>query len=243
MSRQKSRALLDIVAFGAHPDDVELTCGGTIAKSARQGHRVGIVDATRGELGTRGTVATRAREAERASRILGVATRENLGLPDGYLSTAPEAPRSIVEAIRRLRPWIVIVPSEASRHPDHRALSRLVKEACFFSGLERWDAKGAPWRPRKIVTSTTYLPVPPSFLVDISDDFEVKLRAIRSFKSQIRGVDRLGDIFPSSRSLIDTIKNIHSGYGAIAQAKFAEPFLQHEVIVIDDLLELPLASV
>src|SRR6185503_2437124 len=117
------------------------------------------------------------------------------------------------------------------------------REACFFSGLERWDAKGAPWRPRKIVTCTTYLPVSPSFLVDISDDFEAKLRAIRSFTSQIRGADRLGDIFPTGRSLIDAIKNIHSGYGAMAQTIFAEPFIQQEVMVIDDLLDLPLISV
>lgn len=243
MSRQKSRALLDIVAFGAHPDDVELTCGGTLAKSARQGHKIGIVDATRGELGTRGSVATRAREAEKASRILGVATRENLGLPDGHLSTAPDALRSIVEAIRRLRPSVVITPSEESRHPDHRALARLVREACFFSGLERWDAGGVPWRPRKIVTSTTYLPVSPSFLVDITDDFQAKLRAIHAYASQIRGADRLGDIFPSGRKLIDAITSIHGNYGAMAQVKFAEPFVCKEAMVVDDLLGLPLLSV
>jgi len=231
-----------VLAFGAHPDDVELTAGGTLAKAVRQGYSVGIIDATRGEMGTRGTVETRAREAARAAKILGARLRENLALPDGSLSTARDAPRRIVEVLRDLRPRVVIAPYWESRHPDHRALALLVRDAFFFAGVKNWPARGRAGRPGKLIFTLAYCEACPTFYVDVSRDFQVKLRSIRAYGSQVSGQDRLGDVFSTGRSLIDTITAIHSAYGAAAQAKYAEPYWMREAVCFDDVLRIPLIS-
>jgi bacillithiol biosynthesis deacetylase BshB1 len=227
LSRKKTPSGgLHLVVFGAHPDDAELVAGGSLAKMARLGYRVGIVDATRGEAGSRGTPAARAREAARAARILGVAVRENLGLPDAHLEVNEEARRAVTTAIRRLRPEIVVVPYEESRHPDHRALFTLVRDAFFLAALRRWRADGAPWTPRHLLYALAYQrDLQPGFLVDISDVFHLKERAIRTFASQLAGARSLGDIRSSDRPLLETIRVIHGYYGWLIGRRFAEPFL------------------
>lgn len=217
---------LHLVVFGAHPDDAELAAGGILAKLARQGYRVGIVDATRGEAGTRGTPEIRAREASRASRILGLAVRENLGLADGYVEANEESRRAVVQAIRSLRPEIVVVPNGASRHPDHRALFTLVRDACFLSGLRRWRAAGDPWKPRRLLFALAFQNVSPRFLVDISDVYDVKERAIRAYTSQIASIKGLGDVRAAGRPLLESVRIIHGYYGWLIGRRYAEPFTE-----------------
>ncbi len=243
MSTQKSSYDIDLLAFGAHPDDVELTAGGTLAKAVRQGYAVGIVDATRGELGTRGSATVRAREAARAAKMLGARVRENLGLPDGHLSAASDGLKRVVEALRALRPRVVIAPYWESRHPDHRALAFLVRDAVFLAGVKHWPARGAAARPAKLIYALAYSDAAPSFYVDVSLDFSKKLRAIRTYRSQVFGRDRLGDIFPSGRPLMDAIRVIHAGYGATAQVEYAEPFWMREAMRVDDVTRIPLISI
>jgi bacillithiol biosynthesis deacetylase BshB1 len=183
-----SGAGFDIAGICAHPDDAELVMGGTLAMEARRGRRVALVDLTRGESGSRGDPATRAREAAEAARILGVAHRESLGLPDARLAAGPDSRDVIVEALRRLRPRVVITQHWDQRHPDHSAAGRLVYDACFVAGLRAYRPDlGAAWRPPKIVYSlsmTEMAELVPSFVVDITATWDTKLRAIRAFTSQ-----------------------------------------------------------
>jgi len=174
-----------VVAFAAHPDDVELYAGGLCAALARAGVRVALVDLTRGELGTRGDVATRAREAEEAARILGAASRECLGLPDGGISAAdPAQARAVVAALRRHRPSLVLAPWEADPHPDHGEASRLVRRACFLARLARYPADGAPFAPGPVLFYEQKTPFEPDVVVDIGGDLETKRAAVRAFASQ-----------------------------------------------------------
>ncbi len=228
----------DLLVFGAHPDDAELVAGGTMSKMARRGCRVCIVDATAGEAGTRGTPAIRAREAARAARILGVARRENLGLPDGHLESNEPSRRVVVEAIRRLRPRIIVAPHETSRHPDHRALARLVHDAVFLAGLRRWRAAGDPWKPAVVASAVAYLDVAPAFLIDVSRDFARKLRSLRAYRTQVAGARRLGDVPATGRPLLETIAVFHGFYGAQIGRKFAEPFWLPKGIELEDLRHL-----
>jgi bacillithiol biosynthesis deacetylase BshB1 len=180
----------DIAAVFAHPDDAELTCGGTLALEAARGRRIALVDLTRGESGSRGTPETRAAEAEAAARILGVAHRESLGLPDSRLVAAPDARDVVVEALRRLRPRLVLLPHWEQRHPDHTAASRLVYDAWFVSGLRNYRPElGAAFRPAKLVyvpAVTEPVEAPPSFVVDVTPVWETKLQALEAFASQFR---------------------------------------------------------
>src|SRR5690349_24944262 len=173
---------LNVLAIFAHRDDAELTCGGTLIKLASQGHRTGILDLTEGEMGTRGTAAIRAEEAERAAAVLGLAVRENLKLPDAGIVNTPETRRLVARVIRRHRPTIVIAPARQGRHPDHRIAAELVRDACFISGLAKVEPDLPKHRPRKVVHCVTYREdnQRPTFVVDITDQFERKLEAIRS---------------------------------------------------------------
>src|SRR5512134_1412439 len=178
----------DIAAVCAHPDDAELVMGGTIAREAARGRRVALVDLTRGESGSRGTPETRAAEAAEAARILGAAHRESLGLPDAQLSAVPEHKDPLVEAIRRLRPRVVLLQHWDQRHPDHAAASRIVYDACFLAGLRNYrDDLGPAFRPTKLAyaaTMTEANDVRPTFVVDVTATWDTKLRAIAAFASQ-----------------------------------------------------------
>jgi bacillithiol biosynthesis deacetylase BshB1 len=198
---------VDVLAIAAHRDDVELTCAGTLLRAVDAGHRTGILDLTAGETGTRGSAELRAREAAAAADILGVAERRNAGLPDAHLANTDESRRVVVEHIRHFAPRVVILPFPVGRHPDHRIASELGRDACFLAGLTRYDAPGEPHRPFKVLYALSYRedPVKPTFVVDISAQFERKLSAIRCYASQFDGAKAAGEIFPTGQDLYSLV--------------------------------------
>jgi bacillithiol biosynthesis deacetylase BshB1 len=230
----------DVAGICAHPDDAELVMGGTLALAAAQGRRVALVDLTRGEAGSRGTPETRAAEAEAAARILGVAHRETLGLPDARLAVTPEQKDVVVEAVRRLRPRVVLLQHWEQRHPDHAAASRLVYDACFLAGLRNYRPDlGAAFRPAKLVYSVTMteaMEVAPTLVVDISSVWERKLLAISAFASQFAaapGEPRLPlDRFQSAVELAAR------RHGQRIGVQYGEGFVTREPIQVRDLSAL-----
>jgi bacillithiol biosynthesis deacetylase BshB1 len=237
---------LDLLAMAAHPDDVELTCGGTLIKMARSGYAVGILDLTAGEMGTRGSIEIRRKEAAAAARLLGVKHRENLGLPDAHLEMRMEYKLAIAARIRALRPRTVILPYWEGRHPDHYNAARLGYEGCFLAGLKRLDLQGEAYRPFKILYSTTYdRSVRPSFVVDISREFARRSRAILAYRSQFQpiGRDRKSKVYLPLDRLVQEVHLVARFYGDMVGVEYAEPFLAKEVMQIEDVVQLPVRSV
>ena len=235
---------VDLLAIAAHRDDVELTCAGTLLRAVDQGHATGILDLTAGESGTRGSAELRADEAVRAAAILGVAERRNAGLPDAHIANTDATRRIVVEQIRHFRPRVVILPFPVGRHPDHRIASELARDACFLAGLGRYDAGGEPHRPAKILYSLAYRedPVKPTFVVDISDQFERKLAAIRCYASQFDGALSAGEIFPTGQDLYSLVETQNSHYGSLIRCRYGEPFFTHETMIVDDVVGLGVQS-
>lgn len=237
---------VQLLAIAAHRDDAELTCGGTLAKAARAGNRVGILDLTQGESGTRGDAATRAAEAERAAQALGVSVRLNAGLPDAHLQNDDPSRAIVVQLIRRTRPRVVILPFPVGRHPDHRIASELGRDACYLAGLARYDSspKVEPHRPFKLLYALAYRedPVKPSFVVDISDNFEAKMQAIRCYASQFDGAKAAGEIFPTGQDLYELIRVQSAHYGSLIRRPYGEPFFMSETLEIADVLQLGVQS-
>jgi len=235
---------VDLLAIAAHRDDAELTCGGTLAKAARAGHRVGIVDLTQGESGTRGDAATRAAEAARAAAVLGVHLRLNAGLPDAHLHNDEASREKVVDLIRRTKPRAVILPYAVGRHPDHRVASELGRDACYLAGLAKYGGAGDPHRPFKVLYALAYRedPVKPSFVVDISDSFEAKMQAIRCYASQFDGAKAAGEIFPTGQDLYELIRVQSAHYGSLIRRPYGEPYFTHETLAVDDVLELGVQS-
>ena len=235
---------VDLLAIAGHRDDVELTCGGTLAKAARAGNRVGIIDLTQGETGTRGDAATRAAEAERAAAALGVQVRLNAELRDGYLANDEPSRRRLIELIRATRPRVVILPFPVGRHPDHRVASELGRDVCYLAGLAKYDAPGDPHRPFKVLYALAYRedPVKPSFVVDISDCFEAKLRAVRCYASQFDGAKAAGEIFPTGQDFYELIRIQSAHYGSLIRKPYGEPYFCHETVEVQDVLQLGVAS-
>ncbi|MBI4421550.1 MAG: bacillithiol biosynthesis deacetylase BshB1 [Gemmatimonadetes bacterium] len=235
---------VDLLAIAAHPDDVELTCGGTLVKMARAGYRIGILDLTAGETGTRGSRETRAGEAAEAARVMGVTERLNAGLPDAHLHDTDENRRVVVRWIRHFRPRTVILPFPVGRHPDHRAASDLGRDACYLAGLAKYDAEGEPHRPGKILYALAYRedPVKPTFVVDISHEFDTKMAAIRCYASQFEGAKAAGEIFPTGQNLYELV-SIHSAhYGSLIRVAYGEPFMTFETVRVDDVVKLDVTS-
>jgi len=201
---------IDVLAFGAHPDDVELFCGGVLIALADLGYRTGIVDLTRGELASQGTVNERALEAEAAAKVMGLSVRENLGLPDGFLDAAPDSPHvpAAVEALRRHRPELVLLPWSEERHPDHVAASALMTRALFFAGLHKFEAAGgaASFTPRQALCYEMRHRMAPSFIVDTSKAWERKARAIACHASQLTRRDATAATLISSPLAIEAIE-------------------------------------
>src|SRR5271166_6352757 len=177
---------LDLLAIAAHPDDVELTCGGTLLKMAQRGYRTGILDLTAGEMGTRGTPETRAKEAARAAKILKVAWRGTLGVADSDVQATRQNKLRLAKVIRELRPRTVILPYWEARHPDHYHASELGYEGCFLAGLKQLPLDGEPYRPFKVLYSTAFAEVRPTFVVDITKQYARRRKAILSYGSQFR---------------------------------------------------------
>lgn len=237
---------VDLLAIAAHRDDVELTCGGTLAKAARAGHRVGIVDLTHGEMGTRGDATTRAAEAERAAQILGVHLRLNAGLRDAHLQNDEPSRAVVVALIRRTQPRVVILPFPVGRHPDHRVASELGRDACYLAGLAKYDPgpKVEPHRPLKILYALAYRedPVKPTFVVDISDTFETKMQAIHCYASQFDGAKAAGEVFPTGQDLYEVIRVQSAHYGSLIRRHYGEPFYTAETQEVADVLQLGVQS-
>ncbi|HEY4321910.1 MAG TPA: bacillithiol biosynthesis deacetylase BshB1 [Gemmatimonadales bacterium] len=231
---------VDLLAIVAHPDDAELLCGGTLARAADHGHRTGILDLTRGELGSRGSPELRAREAAAAADVLGVSERANAGLPDGHLHNTDASRVVIVDQLRRLRPRTVIIPYVVGRHPDHRIASELVRDACFLSGLKNYPAAGDPHRPQKVCYALSFREdaVKPTFVVDISAQFERKLRAVMSYASQFDGATQGGELYPTGQSFPDLIATQNAHYGSLIRVRYGEPFWTQETMGVDDILSV-----
>jgi N-acetylglucosamine malate deacetylase 1 len=236
--------LVDLLAIAAHRDDVELTCGGTLANAVRAGHRVGIVDLTQGESATRGDAATRAAESMRAAAALGVHVRLNAEMPDAHLTNDEASRQRIVELIRRTKPRVVILPFPVGRHPDHHVASELGRDACFLAGLAKYGGAGEPHRPFKVLYALAYRedPVKPSFVVDISDTFEAKMQALRCYASQFDGAKAAGEIFPTGQDLYELIRVQSAHYGSLIRRPYGEPFFTHETVVVDDVMTLGVQS-
>jgi bacillithiol biosynthesis deacetylase BshB1 len=236
----------DIVAACAHPDDAELVMGGTIAREAARGRRIALVDLTRGECGSRGTPETREKEAADAARILGAAHRESLGLPDAGLQLLPAHKDPMVEAIRRLRPRVVLLQHWEQRHPDHAAASRIVYDACFLAGLRNYRPDlGSAFRPAKLayaVTMTEANDLAPTFVVDVTAFWETKLRAIAAFGSQF--VPAAGETGPLPLDRFqEAVELAGRRHGQRIGVRHGEGFVTREPLAIDDLLALGGSSI
>jgi bacillithiol biosynthesis deacetylase BshB1 len=231
----------DIAAICAHPDDAELVMGGTLALEARRGRRVVLVDLTRGERGSRGTPEVRAAEAAEAARILGAARRESLGLPDAGLAVTPEQKDTVVEALRRLRPRVVMLQHWEQRHPDHAAASRIVYEACFLAGLRHYRSDlGAAFRPLKLIYApglTEPTDLPPSFVVDITTTWETKARALRAFASQWTPAPGESVALPLDR-FQQAVERAARTQGQRIGVEYGEAFVTREPLAVEDLLAL-----
>lgn len=239
-----SEPALDLLAIAAHPDDAELTCGGTLARAAEQGYRTGILDLTRGEMASRGTPEGRSEEAARAAVALGVAVRVNAGLPDARLENSREARRVVVEHLRRLAPATVILPYPRGRHPDHRVASELARDACFLAGLRRYDG-GPARRPKKVLYAMAYREdaVKPTFVVPLTEvQFARKLEAARCYASQFEGATAAGEIFPTGQPLLERIETASRHYGSLVRAAHGEPFHTDETMRVDDVMTLGVRS-
>jgi len=225
---------LDLLVFGPHPDDIEIGLGGTVAKHARQGARVGLCDLTRGELSTNGTVEERRAEAEAARRVLGAVWRESFGWPDGAIDSAPERLRAAIELIRACRPRVVAAPYWEDRHPDHAAASEAVTRAAYKSGLRRYEAAGEPWRPEWVCYYFINDGATPSFVVDVSEDYETKRRALECYRSQFQPPSGVATRLTSPR-FRQLIESRDAQFGALAGVAFAEGVVVRVPVVRTDL--------
>lgn len=235
---------LDLLAIAPHPDDVELTCGGTMLKMADAGYRTGILDLTRGETGTRGTPEIRAREASRAAKILGAKVRRNAGLPDAHLRVCDEFKVAIAEIIRELQPRTVILPYWEGRHPDHYTAATLGFEACFIAGLKNYPLAGEPFRPFKIIYSAAYATVNPTFAVDITKQYERRRRAILAYNSQFAPPKRKSSrVFLPLDELEERMSFLARYYGRMIGVKYAEGYVVKETIQVEDVVKMPVRSI
>jgi bacillithiol biosynthesis deacetylase BshB1 len=232
----------EVLAIAAHRDDVEQTCGGTLLRMRSLGVSTAILDLTRGEAGTRGSAEDRAAEAAEAARILGVGWRDALDIPDGRVETTWENRLKIVEVLRRVRPRVVILPYWTGRHPDHYTTSTLGYEACFLAGLAKIDTGTPPHRPFKVVYASLYADVRPSFVVDITDFIEDRHRALMAYKSQYANQSAGSGLFVPEEEIRERTFAEARHYGTLAGVRYAEPFVQKEVGLVDDLTLIPVQS-
>ncbi len=234
---------LDLLAIAAHPDDVELTCGGTLLKMAQAGYKTGILDLTAGEMGTLGTPEIRAKEAALAAKILKVKYRATLGVPDSDVSASREHKLRLAAVIRELRPRSVIIPYWEARHPDHYNASTLCYEGCFLAGLKQLPIPGEPFRPHKILYSTAFAHVRPTFVVDITAQFATRHKAIKAFTTQFKGTTRKRRVFLAIDRLEEEMNQIARHYGDMIGVRYGEPFLQKEMMQVNDVVEMEVRSV
>lgn len=237
---------IDILAFGAHPDDVELSCGGTILKEINNGKTVAIIDLTKGELGTRGTAQTRATEASNAASILGVSFRDNLGFSDGFIVNDKSHQLEVIKLIRHYKPEVVLCNAIDDRHIDHGVASKLVSDSCFLSGLVKIETKfndslvaQSPWRPKSIYHYIQWKPLTPDFVVDISDHIDKKMESVSAYSSQFYdSKSKEPDTPISSKNFIDSVRYRAADLGRLTGTLYAEGFNVERVPAIDSLFDL-----
>lgn len=235
---------VDVLTIAAHPDDVELTCAGTLIKMVGQGYSVGILDLTQGEMGTRGTPEIRAKEADAACVVIGAKFREMLSFGDSRVTASIENRLALAEKIRAARPKTVILPYWEGRHPDHYTAATLGYEACYAAGLRQLPIPGEQHRPKKILYASMYWDVRPSFLVDISPYFARKLDAVNCFASQFAGDLRdIAELYPAWGKLIDRITTQCKYFGHLMGVEYAEPFVVKEPMAVDDIVNMPVVSI
>ncbi|MCL4549734.1 MAG: bacillithiol biosynthesis deacetylase BshB1 [Bacteroidetes bacterium] len=231
--------VLDVLVFAAHPDDAELSMGGTIAKMCGGGLKVGVIDLTKGELGTRGSAETRKREAQNAAEILKLTVRENLGFKDGSLKPNEDFRRTIISKIRKYQPKIIFAPYFNDRHPDHIGASQLVKEAMFFSGLPKISTEEngkvqAPFRPQKLFYYMQTYEFKPTFVVDISGTFATKMKAVRAYETQFHNPESSEpETFISTPNFLKFIEARAKSFGFKIGKDYGEPFFCEEEIEFD----------
>ncbi|EZH73975.1 GlcNAc-PI de-N-acetylase [Aquimarina atlantica] len=235
---------LDILAIGAHPDDVELSCSGTIAKEVSRGKKVGILDLTRGELGTRGTPEIRDQEAKNASKILGVATRENLGFKDGFFINDQHHQLEVIKKIRKYKPEIVLCNAIVDRHIDHGKGSKLASDSCFLSGLKKIETtldgvNQDPWRPKHVYHYIQWANIEPDFVVDISSHIDKKIESVMAYTSQFYDAGSKEPVTPiSSKNFIESVKYRAADLGRIIGVNHAEGFTVERYIAVDSIFDL-----
>src|SRR5215472_7124569 len=223
---------LDLLAIAAHPDDVEHTCGGTLIRMAEAGYRTGVLDLTAGDMGTRGTPEQRIEESQAAARHMLLKWRGNMHMPDARLENNIMARMTLAMKIRELKPRVVILPYWQARHPDHYRAAELGFEACFLSGLKKLDEYSEPHRPFKILYSSVYADVKPSFIVDISGQFERRMAALLSYTSQYGEIGPGGALFPTEQEIRERLGAIARFYGNLINVRYGEPFVVKEAMQI-----------
>ena len=227
---------VDILAIGAHPDDVELGCGGTLAKLILEGKKAAIVDLTQGELGTRGTNITRAQEAASASEILGVSARENLKMKDGFILNSEEYQIQIVKMIRKYQPEIVLANAVDDRHPDHAKAAKLVSDACFLSGLVKIETEldgenQKQWRPKQVFHYIQWKHITPDFVIDISDFMEKKIEACLAYKTQFYDPNSNEPMTPiATKDFLESLTYRAQDLGRLSGVEFAEGFTTEKLL-------------
>ena len=233
---------LDLLAIAAHPDDVEQTCGGTLIRAAEAGYRTAVLDLTAGDMGTRGAPEQRLEEAQTAAQTMLVNWRGNMHFPDARLQNDIGARMSLAIKIRELKPRAVILPYWQARHPDHYRAGELAYEACFLAGLKKLDEYSEPHRPEKVVYSSLYANVTPSFVVDISAQFERRMAALLSYVSQYGSQEEGAVLFPRETEIRERHTAIARFYGNLIGAKYGEPFVVKETMRVDDVVSMGVRS-
>jgi N-acetylglucosamine malate deacetylase 1 len=238
----ETTAALDVLAFGAHPDDVELMCGGTIIRLVQLGYRVGMISLTAGEMGTRGTPEGRDVEFRNAAEVMNLAAAKKLDIADGFVSVTRENKLKVIEELRCFRPKIVFLPYWKTRHPDHGNCSNLVREACFLSGLAKIDTGKEQHRPQKLIYFMEHYDFRPSFIMDISASFEQKIKAIEAYRSQVFNREAAGDgpeqTYVSSPEFFQSILHRACYWGHKIGVQYGEPLLTRELVKITDPLSI-----
>jgi bacillithiol biosynthesis deacetylase BshB1 len=234
--------VVDLLAIAAHPDDVEQTCGGTLLRSAEAGYRTGVIDLTAGEMGSRGNPELRLDEAQTAGAVLKLTHRSNMHFPDTRLINCVEFREKLALEIRKLRPRTVIIPWNEARHPDHFHAGAIAFDASFLAGLRKLDPATEPHRPYKVIYSSIYANITPTFVVDISSHFERRMESLFCYCSQYGAQDGASDLFPDAREIGERLAGIARFYGNLIGAKYGEPFIVKETMRVDDVVAMPVRT-
>jgi bacillithiol biosynthesis deacetylase BshB1 len=234
--------MVDLLAIAAHPDDVEQTCGGTLLRMAEAGYRTGILDLTAGDMGTRGSPEIRVSESAHAAKLLKVLHRENLHFPDARLENSMAGRMTLAQRMRELRPRTVILPYWEGRHPDHYRTAEIGYEACFLAGLRKIDPYTEPHRPYKIIYSSLYANVTPSFVVDVTQQFDRRMESLLAYRSQYAEAGDGAALFPDEREIRERLSATARFYGNLIGVRYGEPFVVKETMRVDDVVSIAVPS-